>query len=314
MMGPMRGTGRIVVAGECLVDVITRPSGEVREASGGGPFNTARTIARLGGPVAFLGCVSRDRLGGQLMDELRADGVDLSLVVRTDAPTTIAHAMLDAGGAATYRFDVVGTAAPALDTDTALSALEPPPAAIHVGTLGLVFEPSGSSLETLVGAAAPETLVMLDPNARPSAIPDLDAWRARIHRLAARADVIRASADDLAALAPDRASSDVARALAAAGPVVLLTDGGGPVRVVGRGPLLELPVPPGPVVDTVGAGDAFGGGFLAWWMRSGLGRAELGDQARLRDAISFALRVAAITCARPGADPPRLAELRDAKR
>jgi fructokinase len=136
------------------------------------------------------------------MAELAADVVGLDLVVRTDAPTTIAHATLDAHGAASYRFDIEGTAAPSLDADAALRALDHAPVAIHVGTLGLVFEPTGSILEALVDAAPADTLVMLDPNARPSAIPDLDVWRARIRRLAARADVIRASTDDLAVLGP----------------------------------------------------------------------------------------------------------------
>jgi fructokinase len=304
-------TGRVVIGGECLVDRITIRSGEVREVPGGGPYNTARTIARLGVHAAFLGCVSRDALGARLMQELMGDGVDLTLVVRTDAPTTVAHATLDAGGAASYRFEVEGTAAPALEGSDALRALDPPPSAIHVGTLGLVFEPVGSSLEALVHATPRETLVMLDPNARPSAMPDVDTWRARIARIARRADLIRASADDLAAMAPGVEPLAAAASLAADGTrVVIVTDGAGPVRVLGSGgdPLI-VPVPAGPVVDTVGAGDAFGGGFLAWWIEHGLGRDGLRDRALVLAATRFAVRVAALTCARAGADPPRRSEL-----
>jgi fructokinase len=150
---------------------------------------------------------------------------------------------------------------------------------------------------------------MLDPNARPSAIPDLDVWRARIRRLAARADVIRASTDDLAVLGPGD-PLEVAQELAGRRAVVLVSDGPRPVRVLVAGSgSFELQVPAGPVVDTVGAGDAFGGGFLAWWVERSLGRSELGDQPRLREATAFALEVAAITCSRPGAEPPRLSEL-----
>jgi fructokinase len=302
--------GPIVVGGECLVDVITDAAGDVREVPGGGPFNTARTIGRLGGRVVFLGCVSRDRLGERLMSELAADGVDLSRVVRTGAPTTIAHATLDPTGAASYRFEIEGTAAPSLGPEDALRALDPVPSAIHVGTLGLVFDPTGASLEHLVDRASAGTLVMLDPNARPSAIPDLAAWRERIRRIAGRADVIRASVDDLLVL-DDR--SDVlaaGRSLAELGALVLLTDGGRPVRLISVAfPTVLLPLPTGPVVDTVGAGDVFGGAFLAWWLDQGLGRSALRDPGAVTMGVRVALAAAAITCSRAGADPPSRAEL-----
>ncbi len=302
--------GPVVVAGECLVDVISDTTGEVREVPGGGPFNTARSVARLGVRAAFLGCISRDRLGERLIGELAADDVDLSLVVRTNAPTTIAHATLDATGAASYRFEIEGTAAPVLERAAALRALEADPSVIHVGTLGLVFEPSGSSIEQLVERASPGTLVMLDPNARPSAIPDLDAWRARIRRVARRAQVIRVSTDDLAAIAPGTDPLDAARALGGDMAVVLVSDGPRPVRVLmpGAEPF-ELPVPDLPVIDTVGAGDAFGGGFLASWVRRGLPPGALGDQGALVEAVRSGIAIAAITCGRRGSDPPRLAEL-----
>jgi fructokinase len=63
------------------------------------------------------------------------------------------------------------------------------------------------------------------------------------------------------------------------------------------------------VSDTVGAGDTFGGAFLAWWLEHGLGREELADAARLEEAVTFAVRAAAINCTRAGAEPPTRAEM-----
>jgi fructokinase len=63
------------------------------------------------------------------------------------------------------------------------------------------------------------------------------------------------------------------------------------------------------VVDTIGAGDAFLGGLLSWWHRTGLSRADLADTAQVIEAARFACRVAALTCSRHGADPPHLSDL-----
>jgi hypothetical protein len=53
----------IVVAGEALIDLIVRPDGQLVPVAGGGPYNTARAIGRLGLEVAWLGGLSRDHFG-----------------------------------------------------------------------------------------------------------------------------------------------------------------------------------------------------------------------------------------------------------
>ena len=305
----------IVVGGESLIDLIVYPGGRLTAIPGGGPFNTARTIGRLGGSSTYLGRLSTDRFGRALLDRLILDGVDCRLVQSTDQPTTLAVAELDDVGAATYQFYVEGTSAPGLSFD----GLEPAPLpagarALHVGTLGLVLEPMGTTLESLVHAAGDEIVVMVDPNCRPSATPDPVALRARVTRLAARADVIKVSYDDLAFLYPAADADAAARALLEVGPsAILVTDGGRAVHVVVRGGGMELPVPRVEVVDTVGAGDAFGGAFLSSWIERGLGRGELVDPDRLRPSVEFAIRVASETCRRAGAEPPTAAEMAGAR-
>jgi fructokinase len=63
------------------------------------------------------------------------------------------------------------------------------------------------------------------------------------------------------------------------------------------------------VVDTVGAGDAFGGAFLAWWSGRELTRSDLHREDAVREALCAAVEVASFTCTRAGADPPWLAEV-----
>ena len=180
---------------------------------------------------------------------------------------------------------------------------------VHVGTLGLVFEPIADALEAVVEHAT-GALVMVDVNVRPLAIPDAASYRARIGRLLPRTHVVKASDDDLAWLDPERDHVEAARALLETGPaVVLLTRGGAGVTVVTADGETDVPALQVEVVDTIGAGDAFGGGFLAWWRRSGLGAEDLARTDAVLDATHFACVVAGRTVERAGASPPRLAEV-----
>ncbi len=291
----------ITVAGEALIDLIADESGRLDPRPGGGPFNTARTVARLGQPAAYLGRLSADGFGRTLRDLLDADGVHIAVPEATEEPTTLAMLDVDAAGVARYRFYLTGTSVPDLTEAT----LPDRTTALHIGALGLTAEPSGSTIERLVGSLPDSTLLMLDPNCRPSAIADRQAYLGRIARVLRRADVVKASTEDLGYLGWDGGPGDFGAARC-----MLLTDGAAPVAVVtasGRRDLVE--VPPVDVVDTVGAGDAFGGAFLAWWSRNGLGREDLDQADNVREATAAAVEVSAITCTRRGADPPWASEL-----
>ena len=231
-------------------------------------------------------------------------------LVRTEDPTTLALVELDDHGSARYRFYDEGTAAPGLTVDDARAALPDGVAYLHVGTLGLVLEPMATALEALAGELAGRALVMTDPNCRPEIIGDAAAYRARLARVLAVTDVAKVSDDDLAWLEPGVDPTEAARGLLAQGPaVVLLTRGADGALVLTGDAEHAVAAPPVDVVDTIGAGDAFSGGWLAWWSERGLGREDLADAARVTEATRFACLVAALTCARAGATPPTRAEL-----
>ena len=122
--------------------------------------------------------------------------------------------------------------------------------------------------------------------------------------------MLKVSEEDLEFLEPDRTGVEGVRALLEHGPSVgLLTRGPNGALVVTRTAEVAVPAPRAKVVDTIGAGDAFGGGFLAWWSERGLGRDELGQIDLVVEATEFACLVAARTCSRPGASPPWRHEL-----
>lgn len=289
--------------GEALIDIIVDQAGQVTSVVGGAPLNTARTLGRLGHDVAFLGGVSQDAFGRRIQRLIEADGVVLALDGLVEEPTTLAIAELDIGGAATYRFLIDGTSAAAVTPDRALACLPEGSAAIHVGTLGLVLRPLAVATAAIVASARDDQLVMVDPNVRPSIVGSgfAEVWA----EVAGRADVIKVSADDMVHLVPGADPLDAARALHEAhGAVVLFTDGAQAVHVLIGGEAVVLYVPRVPVVDTVGAGDSFSGGFLAAFTGAGFGRADLAVREAVVAAARYGIAVAGITCQRAGADPP----------
>src|SRR2546430_40398 len=235
--------------------------GCARPRPGGGPFNTARTIGRLGLAPAFLGRLSQDSFGHQLRARLDQDGVILAVPPPADAPTTLAVVDIDAAGAPRYRFYLAGTSSGALEYPLLAAALPDDTTALHAGTLALVMEPIATSIERLITTDLPPgTLVMIDPNCRPSAITDRSAYQARLARILRRADVVKVSMEDLSYLYPGVAARDAAVALLGQGPqLVLVTDGPRPAWAFSPGQEVKVEVPAVPVVDTIGAGDAFRG-------------------------------------------------------
>jgi fructokinase len=298
------------VTGEALVDLVLARDGNLYAHPGGGPYNVARTIGRLEQPVTYLGRISTDGFGKRLRAELDDAGVRGDAIVATDEPTTLALAELDAAGAARYRFYDSGTSAPGLTLQAAAAALPDRVGTFYLGTLGLVFEPMASTLEALVERMSDDTLVALDPNCRPTTIDDPAAYRARLARLLARADVMKVSTEDLDWIDPGTDPVTAARRLLGSDrAVALVTLGGDGARMITRREAIDVDAPQVDVVDTIGAGDAFMGAFLADWRRCGRGRRDLERVDEVAQAASFACRVAALTCARAGADPPRLGEL-----
>jgi fructokinase len=245
-----------------------------------------------------------------LRSGLEEDGVGTDLVVDTTDPTTLVLAQIDPAGAAHYKWYIDRTTVPGLDVSDARRALQPAPDALHVGTLGLTMEPIADSLATVVAEAPAHTLVMVDPNCRPTATPDFGRYIERMRRILKRADVVKGSDEDFAYLALADTPEASARWLVEGGVgAVVVTQGRDVARGFCAGGEIEVPVPRVDVVDTVGAGDTFGGSLLAMWLEWGFGRHDLADPAKLERAVEFAVRAAAINCTRAGAEPPTRAEM-----
>ncbi len=298
----------ITVAGEALIDLIVDPAGHIDPRFGGGPFNVVRGVARLGLPAAFLGRLSSDRFGRLMRENLDRHGVLAAIEAPADAPTTLAMVDVDPAGVPGYHFYLAGTAAAAIGPEQATVPADT--TALHIGSLGLVMEPVGTSLEQLVAALPAGLTLMLDPNCRPGAISSRQAYLDRLDRILRRVDLIKTSTEDLSYLFPGQGTDYAVTELLARGPAcVVVTDGAAPVRAFAAGSEIRAEVPPADIVDTVGAGDAFGAAFLAWWIGNGFGREALRDSDPVRRATRAAICASVVTCTRRGAEPPWAYEL-----
>lgn len=299
----------ILACGEALIDMLPRTStlGEAAFAPypGGAVFNTAVAIGRLGAPAGLFSGISTDMLGEILARSLAQSHVDFSSAARSGRPTTIALVQLK-DGHATYAF---------YDENTAGRMLTPadlPPlgaaGAWFFGGISLVAEPCGSVYEALQAREAPASVTMIDPNIRPSFITDEAAYRARIDRMVARADIVKVSDEDLHWIMGDGALPDLARALLDRGPrLVCVTEGSRGATGYSRQAEVFVPAMPVAVADTVGAGDTFNAGLLTALWRSGQLTKEAVatlDEAAIRAALSLGVHAAAVTVSRAGANPP----------
>jgi fructokinase len=299
----------IVVAGEALIDLVPQGTGALaalRPALGGGPYNTAVALGRLGSPTAFCSRLSRDAFGEALLDGLRAAGVDVSAVQRGPEPTTLAVATIDPGGSAAYSFYVDGTADRLFSAPAALPAGT---TAVSFGTCSLVLEPGASAYEELMRAAAAQgVFTALDPNIRPGLIADPDAYRARFKSWLPSVTLLKLSEEDALWL------GGTPQEWLAAGPsAVVITQGGdGLTAFTADGAVHSVPGEPVDVVDTIGAGDTVNAALLHGLATRGAlsptALTALGP-AGWQDLLRFAARAAALTCSRAGAEPPYAREL-----
>ncbi|WP_211245979.1 carbohydrate kinase family protein [Actinomadura oligospora] len=293
---------RVTVLGEALVDLA--PAGDerlFRAVPGGSPANVAVGLGRLGVSSSLVTGLGADAFGRLVVRHVEDAGV--SVVVQPSPFTGMAVVTLDDAGRASYDF--------ALSWEPAEEPLPDGTVALHTGSLAAALGDGPARVEAVMEAARPVATVSFDPNIRPALMDDLGREVDRVVRQVALSDVVKASEEDIAWLHPGVDPLDVAhgwRALGAA--LVVVTHGAGGATLVGDQEV-HRPAPPVPVVDTVGAGDAFTAAFLA-----GLDDADLLGPDR-RDALSSvpvdvlerAVLAASLTCTRPGADPPTRAEL-----
>lgn len=228
----------------------------------GSESNVAIAVRRLGSPAAWIGRVGADELGELILAVLRREDVDVGSAVRdTEAQTAIMfkERRHNVSRVSYYRKGYAGSRLCPSDVDEhAVSSAR----VLHITgiTLGLSPSARAAAYAAVEMAKASDVLVSFDLNYRSALWAPSDAAR-ELADMARRADLLFAGEDELAMLGDDEAAA-----------LKRLMPGGGRTIVVKRGERgasafdddgqLDEPAVPVDVVDPVGAGDAFVGGYL----------------------------------------------------
>ena len=317
----------ILCCGEALIDMV--PNGDCfKPCPGGSPYNTAIGIGRLGVPAAFLGRLSRDFFGDSLVKRLAENGVRTDLIARSDQTTTLAFVKLARGEEPKYAFYTEGSADRSLSPSDVPTKLPVEVTCILFGSISMTMEPIASTIESLVKRECADRVVSFDPNVRPAMIKDKEAYVRHFESWVSCCSIVKISGADLDFIYPGMSRDASVERILSLGPALVVTTLGvdGAMALGKRGAESSLrgslfraaaPIRDVPVVDTIGAGDTFHAAFLAWLETRGkMSRKAISglSEAELIEALAFANLAAALVCAKRGAEPPTIAEMREAMR
>jgi sugar/nucleoside kinase (ribokinase family) len=247
--------------GDLLEDVVVWLSGAPRPATdtaarifhrrGGSAANVAAFAARRGWPARFVGRVGDDEVGGRLVAELAAAGVDVR--VQRGGRTGTIVVLVEPGGERTMLSDR-GAAVELTAIDH--SALEGV-TVLHLPAYSLTARPIGPACQALAAEAMRRGITLSVDASSVAALEGFGGRRFRALLAAVEPQVLFANAAEAALLDLERHPG---------APLVVIKDGPCPVRIVTEQRVDLVPVAAvDGVADTTGAGDAFAAGFLGAW-------------------------------------------------
>jgi len=305
----------ILVCGEALIDFtpvdINGESGFLPHP-GGSPYNVSITLGRLGAKTSFFGKLSFDPFGDLLYLNLEKNSVDTSFIVRGEELTTLAFVIIE-NNEPQFIFYGDRTA------DTTLAEKDIPKidpeeiSLIHFGSISLVREPGCFIFEKMMEENFRKTLISLDPNVRPFLIKDKNNYISRFEKWVEKTNILKTSLVDIKWLYPEKELGEIVSLFFLKGVSVFIVTLGkdGSIAFTKSGKVESSGIKVD-VVDTVGAGDAFMGGFLYFLDKNGILKQDKLSKLslqELREAIDFANVVSAITCTKRGAESPFIEEV-----
>lgn len=285
---------RVVVIGDALIDELRDEHG-VREIVGGAALNVAVGLQQLGVPATLIAMVGGDTAGDSIRAYLDGFGVEL---IQTLSPlgTSRAVSTRDHGGEPVYAFNEAAQARRIHFGDRERAAIVDA-AAVVISCFPFDDRPQTAELAEALSESS--AIVAIDPNPRGGMLHSRDDFIDGFEALAPDAALLKVGDDD-AALLYGISLDDLRERLIALGtPVVVATRGADGAALDAEGITVSVPISvlPGPIIDTMGAGDATLSSLIAELVHDGAPATREGWRA----ALTRAMDVAAATCRAEGA-------------
>ena len=298
----------IVALGELLIDFTDGGYSQsgmklFERNAGGAPCNMLTAATRMGRSTAFIGKVGNDMHGQFLRQVIESEGIcTKGLVMDSNVFTTLAFVALDARGEREFSFARKPGADICLKSDEVSRELLQNCKVFHFGSLSLTNEPTRTASFVAVNTAKEAgAVISYDPNYREKLWPDQESARFHMQSVLQYVDMIKVSDEELEIVTGEQSLENacafhhskgvtcVAITLGKKGAYVSLNEKGG-----GFSDSVEL----GKTIDKTGAGDAFWGAFISYFIKEGKSLVQLSiadviryaDQANIVAALSISKR------------------------
>jgi fructokinase len=297
---------QVWVAGEVLIDLIPNED-QYFAVVGGGPANTAKALAKLGLKTYFIDGFSTDNYGQMAKAELLSANVLFDYAQYSSKPTCTAKVTLSSSGSASYEFVIKDTATFDFSDHWLPDPQSLKPSLLHIGTLATVIEPGASVLFEWVQSVAHVAPIVFDPNIRPAVLSDRDEYVKKVKKWVAISSAVKVSDEDLNWLYPGKAINEIVNEWLEVGvELVVVTLGEQGITAFRKNEQISVVAVKVVVADTVGAGDTVGAVLVEAIVDNGLDRLT-GEV--LKTMLKRAVKAAAITVSRTGANPPSKDEI-----
>ncbi len=270
----------LVSLGDLAWDVLARPdtlllaggdtTGRLELSLGGSAANLAVWARRLGCPTTFAGKIGQDHFGEMALRGLQDEGIDTQVIRSAQHPTGVILALIDQRG---QRAMLTGQGADwELLPDEVPAALFGPGRHLHLTAWSLFRDPPrAAAMYAAAQAHAAGMTLSLDPGSF-QMIQQLGRENFLRHIAPLHIDILFPNQDEARAMSGKRSAQKALDWLREQFPKSLIAMKMDEQGALIAGPTQEqvhIPATDAELVDATGAGDAFGGSFLAHYLRTG---------------------------------------------